>query len=32
MNGLISQMDDKEIRKLSDEIYEFNKMINEMRR
>jgi cytochrome c553 len=32
MNGLISQMDDEEIRRLSDEIYEFNKMINEMRR
>lgn len=32
MSGLISQMDDKEIRKLADEIYEFNKMINEMRK
>ncbi|WP_246032256.1 c-type cytochrome [Sulfurimonas crateris] len=32
MNGLISQMDDEEIRKLANEIYEFNKMINEMRK
>lgn len=32
MNGLISQMDDEEIRKLANEIYEFNKMINETRK
>lgn len=32
MSGLVSQMDDEEIRKLADEIYQFNKMINEMRK
>lgn len=32
MEGLVSQMDDKEIRELADEIYEFNNMIKEMRK
>lgn len=32
MEGLISQMDDKEIRELANEINQFNNMIKEMRR
>lgn len=32
MKDLVSQMDAKEIRTLADEIYEFNKKINEMRK
>lgn len=32
MRDLVSQMDAKEIRTLADEIYEFNKKINEMRK
>lgn len=32
MKDLVSQMDDKEIRELSEEIYEFNKKIKEMRK
>lgn len=32
MRDLVSQMDPKEIRTLADEIYEFNKKINEMRK
>jgi len=32
MSGLIDRMDDKEIRELADEIYEFNKMIKEARK
>jgi cytochrome c553 len=31
MDGLISQMEDKEIRELADEIYRFNQKIKEMR-
>jgi cytochrome c553 len=31
MDGLISQMDDKEIRELADEIYTFNQKLKEMR-
>jgi len=31
MDGLVKQMDNKEIRALSDEIYEFNKEIKQMR-
>lgn len=32
MSDLISQMDDKEIRELANEIHQFNKSINEMRK
>lgn len=32
MSGLIDRMDEKEIRELADEIFAFNKMINEMRK
>ena len=32
MEGLISQMDDKEIRELANEINQFNNMIKEMRK
>ena len=32
MKDLVSQMDDKEIRELAEEIYEFNKKIKEMRK
>lgn len=31
MNDLVKMMDDKKIKKLADEIYQFNKEINEMR-
>ena len=31
MNDLVKMMDDKEIKKLADEIFEFNKEINKMR-
>lgn len=32
MKDLVSQMDEKEIRELANEIYEFNKIIKEMRK
>ena len=32
MDGLISQMDDKEIREIADEIYQFNNILKEMRK
>jgi cytochrome c553 len=32
MDGLINQMEDAQIRELADEIYSFNKKINEMRK
>jgi cytochrome c553 len=32
MDGLISQMDDKEIQEIADEIYQFNNILKEMRK